>query len=55
MNCRNCKWMYTNETMRGLHICVNFDSDMFGEYAGECNEDDCMDGVPFWEDEDEKA
>ena len=44
MKCRECKWLYTNESMDGLYICVNGKSDNFGEYTGICCEDDCNDG-----------
>ncbi len=46
MKCRDCKWMYTNETMDDLYICVNGNSKKFGEYTGICCEDECEDG---WE------
>ena len=45
MKCRDCKYMYTNETMGGLYICANGDSENFGEYTGLCCEDECGDGV----------
>lgn len=45
MKCRDCRYMYTNETMDGLYICVNGDSENFGEYTGLCCEDECEDGV----------
>lgn len=41
--CYQCKWMYSNETMGGLSICVNGNSEMLGEYTGECCEDICED------------
>ncbi len=44
MKCRDCKWMYTNETMGGLHICVNWNSQVFGGFTGVRCEDDCPDG-----------
>lgn len=44
MRCRDCKWMYTNETMRGMYICVNWNSETFGGFTGDCSEDDCQDG-----------
>lgn len=40
------KYMYTNETMDGFYICVNGDSENFGEYTGLCCEDECGEGVP---------
>lgn len=45
MKCRDCRYMYTNETMDGLYICVNGDSENFGGYTGLCCEDECEDGV----------
>lgn len=51
MKCRDCKYMYSNETMDDLYICVNGKSENFGEYTGICCEDDCKDGVS-WIDED---
>lgn len=33
--------MYSNETMGGLYICVNGNCENFGEYTGECCEDEC--------------
>lgn len=47
MKCRDCKWMYTNETMDELYICVNGNCDNFGEYTGICCEDECEDGEEY--------
>lgn len=41
MKCRDCKYMYTNETMGSLYVCVNMRADNFLEYTGLCCEDDC--------------
>ena len=41
--CYQCQYMYSNETMDGLYICVNGNSEMFGQYVGICCEDDCED------------
>ena len=31
-NCSDCDYCYTNKTMKGgTHICVNYDSEYFGE------------------------
>ena len=49
MKCRECKWMYSNETMDDLYICVNGNSENFGEYTGICCEDDCEDGESWYE------
>ena len=49
MKCRNCKWMYSNETMGDLYICVNGNSENFGEYTGLCCEDECEDGEELYE------
>lgn len=41
---------FTRKELEGLGdfikylICVNGESDNFGEYTGICNEDDCNDG-----------
>ncbi len=51
MKCRDCKWMYTNETMNGLSICVNLNSKNFGEFTGLCCEDECPDGEELEEDD----
>lgn len=45
MKCRDCEYMYTNDTMDGLYICVNGKSENFGNYTGICCEDDCKDGI----------
>lgn len=44
MKCRDCKWMYTNETMRGLYLCVNGRSESLGGFTGIMSEYDCEDG-----------
>ena len=46
MKCRDCKYLFSNETMGDLSICVNGNSQNFGAYTGICCEDDCEDGVP---------
>ena len=51
MKCRDCKWMYTNETMGSLYICVNANCQNFGEYTGILSEDECEDGEDFEEHE----
>ena len=33
MNRGDCKYMYSNETMDELYICVNGKSENFGEYT----------------------
>lgn len=48
MKCRDCKWMYSNESMSpGEYICVNGKSANFGDFTGLCCEDDCEDGEEF--------
>lgn len=47
--CYQCKYMYSNDTMDGLSICVNGNSENFGNYTGECCEDDCEDCVKWGE------
>lgn len=52
--CRNCQYFYTNETMGGLYICTNGNSEMLGEFVGLCDEAECADcetgeGVDFTE------
>lgn len=49
MKCRDCKYMYSNETMGSLYICTNGYSENFGQYTGVCNEDECEDGEEFLE------
>ena len=49
MKCRDCKWMYTNETMGSLYICVNANCQNFGEHTGILSEDECEDGEDFEE------
>lgn len=44
MKCRDCKWCYSNGTMDDLYICVNGDSEHFGEFTGLCCENECEDG-----------
>jgi len=44
IKCRDCKYCYTNDSMDGLYICVNANSQSFGEYTGLCCEEDCEDG-----------
>ena len=50
MKCRDCKWCYTNETMSDLHICVNGNSEMLGQFTGFMCEDECEDGEAESED-----
>ena len=45
MKCRDCKYMYNNETMGKLYICVNGKSENFGQYTGICSEDDDIDRI----------
>ncbi len=45
MKCRDCKYMYTNDTMHGLYICVNGKSEHLGEFTGICSEDECEDAT----------
>lgn len=47
MKCRDCRYMFTNETLGGLYICVNENSENFGGYTGLCSEDECEDGEPI--------
>lgn len=49
MKCRDCKYMYNNDTMNQLYICVNGYSENFGEYTGLLCEDDCEDGESDYE------
>ncbi len=32
-NCSDCDYCYSNETMHSEHICVNGNSDKFGEFV----------------------
>lgn len=41
--CRDCKWMYNNETMGDLYICVNGISENFMNCTGILSEDECED------------
>lgn len=41
--CSDCKYMYSNETMGELHICVNGNSDMLGNFVGIMDETECPD------------
>lgn len=43
--CIDCIYMYSNNTMGDLYICVNANSSNFGEYTGICCEDECEDCV----------
>ena len=43
--CRDCEYLYTNETMDGLYICANANSENFREFTGLCCEDNCKDCV----------
>ena len=43
--CRECKYCYANETMKDLYICVNGDSENFGQFTGICADDECVDCV----------
>lgn len=45
MKCRECRYMYSNETMGSLYICVNGNSEMLGEYVGICDDSECADCV----------
>ena len=42
--CRDCDYYYTNDTMDGLYICVNYNSEHFGDYTV-CCDDECEDCV----------
>lgn len=53
MKCRDCKWMYSNETMGDLYICVNGKSENLGNFTGICCEDDCDDGESWGGDDDD--
>ncbi len=44
MKCKDCDYMYTNDTMGGLYICVNGNCENFGNYTGIMCDDDCEDG-----------
>ncbi len=44
MKCRDCKYMYTNDTMDGMYICVNGNSGNLGNFTGICSEDECDEG-----------
>ena len=48
--CRECKYCYTNETMSGLYICVNGDSENLGNFTGTCCDDECEDCVKWSDD-----
>ena len=43
--CRNCRWFYTNESMRrdDLYLCVNGKSGMLGQFVGDLSDDECDD------------
>ena len=43
--CYECKYCYSNNTLGGLCICVNGNSDNCGNYTGDCCEDECEDCV----------
>lgn len=34
--CIDCKYCYSNDSLDGLYICVNGDSDLVGEWTGIC-------------------
>lgn len=53
MKCRDCHYMYTNETLDGLYICTNANSQNFGGYTGLCSEEECEDGKPISTEEEE--
>ena len=44
VRCRDCRYMYSNDTMGSLYICVNGNSENFSQYTGLCCEDICPDG-----------
>ena len=50
--CYECQYCYSNSTMGSLEICVNGNSDNFGNYTGVCCEDECEDCVKWGEDDD---
>ena len=45
-NCSECDYCYTNETLNGMYLCVNGDSEYCGDFIdgmGLANEDyDCV-------------
>lgn len=41
--CRDCKYCYSNDTMRDLYICVNGKSSSLGDFVGLLCEDECED------------
>lgn len=55
--CMNCDYCYSNNTMDGLYLCVNGQSEMCGEFVSnlddemECcvSDTDYLDGDPFRE------
>lgn len=49
MKCRDCKWMYSNETMGDLCVCVNGNSENFMGFTGTCCDDECEDGQSYEE------
>lgn len=51
MKCIDCKYMYSNDTMSpGEYICVNGNSENFGNYTGLLSEDECEDGEDLLDD-----
>lgn len=42
MNCGDCKWQYSDETLEGLYICANRESERFGDFIND--DDECDDG-----------
>jgi len=49
--CYQCKYMYSNDTMDFLAICVNGRSENFGNYTGVLCEDECEDCEKYDESE----
>lgn len=42
---RDCDYMYSNDTMGDLYICVNGNPDHLGELRETCSDYDCPDCV----------
>ena len=39
--CRNCKYCYSNETIDGLYICTNGDSEILVKFVDICSNAEC--------------
>lgn len=44
MKCIDCRYMQSVDDTE-LYVCMNKNSENFGEYTGICCEDECEDGV----------